>query len=469
MTPIFPNLPAQLGVYTLVRRLGSHSTMERYIAKQSHVERAVVVEVMRPDMPQPVLDAFLRNARARVVENVPHVSQVLESMTNKGTWYTTLECPEGTPLSRLREQGKCLTTQQACLVLEQVAQIYDYCAGKDIAAGGLTDDAIFIKGKTEIAVLSPIIAGKHQDTLRPSQLDALAAAMRPVRPVGMPGETRIKTLLEWLEQDFENGRLDWQTIADTAKSVREQVAPIISRKNVADPAANSISSRVRNTLQPKAGWKRYALPGGIALGAVLLMTAAGFFIGPMLDGGEIPPIHGGYVYCTRADGGTVAIMENPVSIGEYGQFINFYNSAPMEQRSLIDAGIPGTEFGHTPADWDAQWNAAVGGKKWQGKRLTPDSPVTGVSYWDAVAYANYVHGQLPEQHSLRSARTASGQNGHTEWTASSYSGGNLYAESRILLPAGAADTPILETDPASRKEGRAFRLAFPGNPPARKP
>ena len=82
MPPIFTSLPANLGVYTLTKRLGSHETHERDIAKQSHVDRAVILEVLRDGLPQEVLDAFLRNARARAAESLPHVGQVLESMAS---------------------------------------------------------------------------------------------------------------------------------------------------------------------------------------------------------------------------------------------------------------------------------------------------------------------------------------------------------------------------------------------------
>lgn len=468
MTPIFPNLPATLGVYTLVRRLGSQETSERYIAKQSHVERAVVVEVLRPGLPQAVQDAFLRNARARVTVSMPRVGQVLESMASKGMWYTTLECPEGTPLSRMREQGKSLTTQQVCLVVEQIAQIYESCAAKDIAAGGLTEDAIFIKNKTEVTVLSPVISGKHQPSLVPVQQGALAAALRPVRPVGVPGETRVNTLLDWMEHEVDGQRLDWTTIAATANLIRTQVAPIIGKQNIA--TAGGSTTAAAQARRQKEGIRRMVRIGGGACLGVLLLTCTGFIIGPLRDVGEIQPVRDGYAMCTTAKGEGVALMERPVTIAEYNKFLDAYNevgpSATPGLRDKVNKGIPGEELEHTPKDWDAQWKAAVGGKKWHGRRLSPDSPVTGVSYWDAMAYANYAGGHLPDPNMLRTARGAIGSAEYTEWTSYTRPADPLYEKAHLLLPAAGSDTPLLENDPAARRDGRAFRLYFPEIPPA---
>ena len=44
MTPIFPELPYPLGVYSLTRLLELREYTELYEARQTHVDRAVVLE-----------------------------------------------------------------------------------------------------------------------------------------------------------------------------------------------------------------------------------------------------------------------------------------------------------------------------------------------------------------------------------------------------------------------------------------
>jgi formylglycine-generating enzyme required for sulfatase activity len=58
---------------------------------------------------------------------------------------------------------------------------------------------------------------------------------------------------------------------------------------------------------------------------------------------------------------------------------------------------PEEKSGHQPDDWDSLLEAARNRGRWQGREVALDSPVVGVDWWDAVAYAEWKKARLPTQ------------------------------------------------------------------------
>ena len=73
MTPIFPQLPRALGGYTLTRLLLVGPETELYEASQTHMNRPVIIEVLRPGLPREREAAFLNRARLCAAAELPHV------------------------------------------------------------------------------------------------------------------------------------------------------------------------------------------------------------------------------------------------------------------------------------------------------------------------------------------------------------------------------------------------------------
>lgn len=463
MTPIFPDLPADFGVYTLTRLLGSHETFDRYLARQSHVERSVVIDILRPDSSQEILDDFLRIARMRVAVSVPHVSRVLETMISGNVWYTTSECPEGLPLSQLGEEGRRLGTIQACTVIQRVGEFYDHCARKNLAAGVLTPDSIFISENGSVSFLSPIEAGTPTPGLHARQLDALAATMQDVRPEGEAGQTRVATLLSWLGLEFDGQRMEWQAVVSTAAYIAENVAPPPSEGKTRNRTAETPYARKRHLRYYRRNILKYGL---IALGCLVCAGAIsmlGFAIAGLLPGRTMPAVHGDYVNC-RADDTEVLVMAAPVSIGKYGEFLEAYAKMPDKKRNEVNKGIPDTDTDHTPAEWQQQLRSAEGNAQWKGRNLTMDSPVCGVSYWDAVAYANYCGASLPSADLLYTVRKATDIPLCEEWTGTTCPSDVMWDSANLVLPAWGQGTPRLESALSERKPNRSFRLFFSTKP-----
>ena len=103
------------------------------------------------------------------------------------------------------------------------------------------------------------------------------------------------------------------------------------------------------------------------------------------------------------------------------------------------------------------------GQPWHGEVLTGRSPVRGVSYWDALAYANYSGGELPDAAVLTAAREHA--NADTtlpeEWSATKRPADILYAEGQLLFPPTGREWFAAEPDRAARHVSRGFRIVLP--------
>jgi hypothetical protein len=104
--------------------------------------------------------------------------------------------------------------------------------------------------------------------------------------------------------------------------------------------------------------------------------------------------------------------------------------------------------------------AAANGAEWQGEVLSASSPVRGVSYWDALAYANFVKGRLVSAPLLEAVRyEVADESVPEEWTTTQVPASSVYAAGYVVLPP--AGSPIVEPAPTARRVSRGFRVAFP--------
>lgn len=464
MSTDFSSLPARLGVYTLTRLHGRHQWTDLYFATQSHVERGVVVEVLRPGCNQQETDLFLQTARARVVAQLPHVSHVYESMVSHDVWYLTLERPKGKSLSQMEEAGERLqTTQQACAIIMAAAELYQTAAQQNIGAGGLEKDSVFIKGKDEIAFLSPVLPTPHSEELVPLQMESLATALAPLLPVNVPGQNRISTLINWMIEGYEGQKLEWRAIASTARLICEQLSSILEKSLPTRRINLSAASIKRQAQRNRRRALRYAGIGAVAVACAAAIGSLGLLFVPK-EGPSLSPVSGKYVACQHG-GGMACTTTSPVSIGEYQVFLAALardKEMTPRKRAAINKGIPENKQSYVPLEWDGQLKAAERGRKWHGEKLSINSPVRGVSYWDALAYAHFRKGELPSAELLQAVRQETGVPEKTEeWTASSSQAPPLYGKGWLVLPSAGKANPAIEPDPAKRLPQRGFRIIVP--------
>ncbi len=459
MTPIFPQLPVALGTYKLTRMLGILADSDLYIAEQSHVDRLVVLEVMRPSRDTGTQRRFVENARARVTTELPHTAQVLDSTQTKGYWHITHELPKGRNLAALLTEGATLTPMIVCRLIRNVAELYAACQAAGNAADTLDLGMVFITKAGEATCLSPIIAEVAGDEVAvATQMATIAGLLQPLLPSQGPGRSRVATLLSWMQEGFEGQLLDWGAIATTAGQIIKQLES--ASLKVAPPPAYDVGKLERQGKKEKKNRRSSIVFTVLAIAAIVGMGTLGASFGPDKNAYR-SPVEEGIVRCL-INGETSHMQARPVTIGEYRKFLRELGKLSAGKIARINSGMPPEATEHEPADWEAMVRAATQKGEWNGRQLKLSSPVTNVSYWDALAYSRYAGGRLPGAEALQAVLRLeeTKDTGIDEWTASQNKAHGPYAAGHIVLP-GSGTGPYATDKPGERSPKRGFRIILP--------
>jgi formylglycine-generating enzyme required for sulfatase activity len=93
------------------------------------------------------------------------------------------------------------------------------------------------------------------------------------------------------------------------------------------------------------------------------------------------------------------ISPHEVTIGQYAAFLETLETLTKNslERTFDYAEQPPGKTSHLPDDWVTLFAAAKAGGVWNQRAVTLDSPVIGVDWWDAAAYAEWKKARLPSQ------------------------------------------------------------------------
>ncbi len=446
MNPIFDELPTKLGLYTLTELLCSRERSELYAATQSYVDRTVVIEVLRPDCTESEVEHFRASARKRAAVTLAHVSPVLEAVQTGGFSYVVQENPAGKSLSVLLGEGIGLSYKQGFALTQAVAELYSSCLSQNMAALPLDLSSIYMQDG-EFSFLSPLEEGVPNDAERERQMTTLADILERVVPNDILTKSKLAVVVHWLRNGYGGGVLEWQPLLGALNSLLLQKSS--QRKPGEQRKPKSLlhytkRRYMKRALRALVGEKKCVIFSVLGVLAVAAITAClrFFLYGPEL----LPAVTDDYVYCL-CGGEKWRVHSNPVSIREYADFLAaFSKMSPAEKQRLHD-GIPVAAGNHTPLDWDKQRRAASG------------TPVRGVSYWDALAYARYRREAVPDAQLVKTVRQCVPPSVSTEeWTSTHIPEQFPLSSHYVVIPARGTD-PVPAEDPARQEKQRSFRTA----------
>ena len=462
MPAIFPELPHTLGIYTLTRLLESGKTTDLYLARQNLVNREVIIEVLRPDSPQEVVTDFLESGRLRVsASGLPHVAQVLESLQEDGVWFMTHERPQGYSYVDILAAKQRISPHHVCRVIAQAADIYTYCKRRGLDSINITPAMLFLSPDGGTDFLSPVTAvGRGTDIA--AQMNALSRVLAPARPLNVSGSTRCASLLRWMQKDAAAESYDWASIGTTAGTVITQLNESEPPLEMPEPPQSEAAKRRqrRNLRRKILYWARV---GGIAAALVAGIGSLGVMLTPSEVVRAIPAEHDGLVFC-RQGAQKLAVQGAFVTIGQYEEFLKRLNKMEPTELDRIHMGIPAECRTHEPQDWETQLAAARNRSSYHGRSLKMDSPVTGVSYWDALAYAHAQGAEIASAAALQQVRKSGAAADLQEWSASQTPRDLdfLYKHrSPLILDSGATPRLIPVKSATERSHTLGFRIATP--------
>ncbi len=389
------DLPHNFGDYTLVAFIGRTRGGSLYQAIQQGMNRSVFLELLEPDNPEGVgVEDFLMKARTRAAITVPMLGTVYEASQAQGYWFVTSEQLGGDSLQSMLDRGLTLPMKELLRVIETVGGLCGRYERLQTAFSVMELHHIFMDGKSAVRLMNTAVPGDFHEEMSRVQMKRLGTDLLPLVTTGVPGTTRVHTLLEWMREGQNGKVMQWEQVMELIAGIREQLglSPRATTRRYAVPAeARSKSGK----------WMFWAgtglLSAGIAAAAVFLL-----FSGEETSVPDLPSTPKHYPDFSSSDhtevrvslphGGELIVGAHEVTLESYRLFLDQWaRLTPKLRDEYSHPDQPDKQTAtHIPRDWEEMWKAAsTPGGKWKGRKITPRSPVVNVTFWDAWAYASW--------------------------------------------------------------------------------
>ena len=381
-----------LGDYRMFENIDSDGRTAVWLAEQVSIGRNVLVEELLDPTPDN-REEFLAETRARAAVDHPFIASVYEAVDASDFCFRATECLTGPSLQAMADAGTRLEPVHLTRALRSLAEANLHHETHGRATQPLTLHHIHLDGKNVTRIANLATTGLRHDDESARDVARLGHDMVPLVATNRPGTTRMHTVLAWMRGKDRPAPLQWQEIINLCNQIETQLAAPIGPP----PGARRASHGTRNTLLVLGVFMVVAL-AAIMLFAVILRPA-----GPTIEVIERPPpvlIPAGDH--PTPDGGSAPhqaflIDARETTIAEYREFLEILAvlSADGRHRAFDHPSQPAEKSGHQPDDWPALLAAARARGEWNGHPVSLNSPVPGVDWWDAMAYANWRKARLP--------------------------------------------------------------------------
>ncbi len=382
------------------------------------ISRLVWLDELADDWPE-TRATFLADARAKAAVDHPLVSSVYEAVAQQGRCFYTHERLNGQTLAERVKSRQPILPLHLAPILRRVAETQMHYENHHQATLPLTLDTIYQDDQGVVRLSNLAIAGPRTPIKSGRDIAHLGHAVLPLVAKGQPGTNRLLSLLGWMSGDGSVANLKWSQIRDYCLEVEDQLAhPPLPDTVQAVPTPHAA---VRSSL-----W----VP---ILGLVALAAIAGWiFTRPMpaLSELKLPEALASSIAPIQIPAGVHAtpdgmdqtlaafrISPRPVTVAEYAEFLETLGFLAVDKRegSFDAKDQPASKLSHEPSDWPALLTAAKISGLWQNQPVTLDSPIVGVDWWDAAAYAEWKKARLPTQEEWYATNRPGGF--LREWTA----------------------------------------------------
>ena len=412
-----------IGNYQVEARIGKGPMGPVYRASQTSVNRRVRFYVLDHSLAADpsAVERFLSNASAKAKATNPVVIAVYEAGENAGVYYYSCEYLPCRSVGQVRESGEKLDGPTAHAVIKTAAEALDFFAREKIPHDLLTENAILICPSNRVRFAN--IA-----CVTPAQEFDLSAEMRRVGEIVLgvlpeSGADKPRGLAGILA-DASSQPPSWAAFLQTVSAYQPKTVISDAYKlDAQDRAA------IRVVEESKKRQKRsMILNTAFSLALLLVALLAikfSFFrqtsatVRDLEKRIEIPA--GEFIYQDgkKIDLPKFYIDENEVTIGQYAKFLEFLKNNP-EQAAKFDSPDQPKGKSHIPSEWadmkeltppmPGYYTRAKNWGKFREAALDVNSPVFGVDWFDAYAYAKWKGRRLPtEQEWEKAARGTDGR------------------------------------------------------------
>lgn len=386
----------QLGEYRLKELLAETPVTRTWLAEQISVSRKVLLDELREDRADH-RDTFLADVRAKASVDHPLIGSVYEAVAEPTCCFYAHELLPGVTLAERENARQPFQPGQLAHILRRVAEAHLQHEALDHSTSPMGLDAVHLDEHGVIRLKNLAIAGARSEDESVRDIVHLGNALIPLVAEGQPGATRMLTVFSWMRGEGLDAPITWGQVRDFCMQIEHQLADPLS---IVNPLQDGSHGAKKHTAALIA----------VGTGIVLLGIAAiAFTMRPPLP--QPPPraslpspltvTAGKHPTPDGAEATLPAfrVSANEVTIGQYAEFLETLGMLAKEkrERTFDLANQPAEKASHEPTDWAALLTAAKANGTWQSLPVTLDSPVIGVDWWDASAYAEWKKARLPSQ------------------------------------------------------------------------
>ncbi len=413
-----------VGNYQIEARIGTARMGGIYRARQTTVGRLVRLYLLDRSMAADpaAVQRFLSNASVKAKVGNPTVITVYEAGEADGVYFYSCEYIPCRSVRQLREAGGRLDETTTLAVLRACADALGYFGREKIQHELVSENAVLIgpQNRPRLANIAALEAAEEFDTAREMQAVGQLVLSALENPPAAPIARDLATSL----LDPSTAPASWAAFLQIIQAREPKAAPTDAYKLDAQERA-----AIRMVEEAKKRQKRTVL---VNMAVSLLLLAAAlctiWYIVFRPRGADVRKLDGmvrvpagEFIY---QNGQKITlpefyISEHEVTIGQYAEFLKFLEENPDKAASFAHEKQPKGKS-HVPFEWadmteidppmPGYYARAKRWGKFREAALDVNSPVFGVDWFDAYAYAKWRGQRLPtEQEWEKAARGTDGR------------------------------------------------------------
>jgi formylglycine-generating enzyme required for sulfatase activity/CheY-like chemotaxis protein len=397
---VAPGGAAQIiGDYKIIRKLRDNAWGPVYHALQTSMNRAVVLDVLSPELQKDAAmqELFMANARAKANVRHPAVISVFEAGNADGQPYYTCEFIGGASFADLVAGGKTIDGPTALQTVKTVAEALAYFEQNQIPREPLEASSVYLGNNKQPRLANLAVTGESALHV-PSETAMLASTILSLLPGGVAPGANLQALLAAMQGGEGQPPVDSWAALTQWTNVAQPVAAV-----PADAFKMSAQEEVERQVLEEARQlqNRQLMLGGLSLVSLLVFAGVAiwwvFFRTNEKEYNTMIKIPAGeFIY---QDGAKVRlpdfwIDQCEVTIGQYAKFLRYLDQHP-EEASRFDHPNQPKGKSHKIKDWEIYYGRAKAGKPVKFIPINLNCPVFLVDWWDAYAYATWKGRRLP--------------------------------------------------------------------------
>ncbi|MDR0327467.1 MAG: serine/threonine protein kinase [Planctomycetaceae bacterium] len=247
----------EFGDYHIIRRIGSGTTADVFLAEQRSLGRCVALKILKKDLAndKTYLRRFVREAKAIAALNHPHLVQIYQTDCQDGYWFIAQEYVQGETLQQEIQRSGAMPIPKVLDILWQIASAFETAAEAGIVHRDIKPENILL-GQNGIVKVTDFGLAHVKISAERSQLALTEVGMTLGTPLYMSPEQAQGHPLDHRSDIYSLGITCWHALTGrlpftggTALSVALQHVntpppPLLKQRSDIPPALAAVVERM---------------------------------------------------------------------------------------------------------------------------------------------------------------------------------------------------------------------------------